>query len=210
MIFVKLWLKLSKFKPTISKLWLSYLGWTYKWYKQALFCRTYLTHSLSEATMCPAALSRISTQIVDSSQVSERWTLQNQPKLIIKTTKCWEKKTIRDLEKDCPKQNHDLLFWLVSSKTKFPKLIKSSWSVICLVCSIFQYCISRKRLNHFEGFQFLDTDKTIHKTNFTNLNGALSSYQTSLPCSLHSEVGSCVWMGNSRKPTVLHQPYFEL
>ena len=42
--------------------------------------------------MSPAALHKIPTQTVDSSQVFERWILQKQPKMINKMTKSLEKK----------------------------------------------------------------------------------------------------------------------
>ena len=88
--------------------------------------------------MYPAALHKIPTQTVDSSQVFERWILQKQPKMINKMTKSWDRNTIKDLEQVCPKQAHDFLSWLLSSKTILPRLILSSWSVICFVSSISQ------------------------------------------------------------------------
>ena len=62
-----------------------------------------------------------------------------------------------------------------------------------------------KKLNNSENFEILDTDSTFLATNFTILNGAFSSYQTSLPCALRLEIWSCVWMGNSSKTKFLHQ-----
>ena len=47
-------------------------------------------------------------------------------------------------------------------------------------------------------------------TNFKTLNAALFSYQTILPCSLHSEVWPCVWMGNSSCSKFFHQWDLEL
>ena len=60
-----------------------------------------------------------------------------------------------------------------------------------------------KRINLFKRPNYVDTDNTFHNTNFTTLNAALSSYQALLPCATHSEVWSCVWMGNSGKSTFL-------
>ena len=88
--------------------------------------------------MYPAALQKIPTQVVDSSQVFERWILQKQPKMISKMIKSWDKKTISDLEQVCPKQDQDFLSWLMSSKTILSRLILSSNSVIRFVSSISQ------------------------------------------------------------------------
>ena len=60
-------------------------------------------------------------------------------------------------------------------------------------------------MNHFEGFNYVDTDNTIHNTNFTTLNDALLSSQTFLPGALHSERWSCVCTGNLWKSTFFHQ-----
>ena len=160
--------------------------------------------------MYPAALNRIPTQTVDSSQVFESWILQKQPKIFNKSTKNWDKNTIEDLEQVCPKQFHDFLCWLLSSRTILPRLTLSSWSVICLVRSIPQYWISKKQLNHFKRFIFVDSDNTFHLTNFTTLKAALSSYQSILLYALHSEVWSFVWMGNSSKSQFLHPRDLEL
>ena len=59
--------------------------------------------------MYPAALHKIPTQAVDSSQVFERRILQKHPKMINKMTKSWDRNTISDLEQVCPKQAHDFL-----------------------------------------------------------------------------------------------------
>ena len=57
--------------------------------------------------MYPAALHTISTQSVDSSQVLERRILQRQTNIFNKLTKTWDKKTMGNLEQDCPKQVHE-------------------------------------------------------------------------------------------------------
>ena len=88
--------------------------------------------------MYPAALHKYPTQTVDSSQVFERWILQKQPKMINKMTKSWDKNTISDLEQFCPKQAKDFLSWLLSSEPILPRLILSSWSVICFQSSTSQ------------------------------------------------------------------------
>ena len=56
--------------------------------------------------MYPAALNKIPTQTVDSSQVFERLILQKQPKIFNKITKSWNKNTIEELEQVCPKHAH--------------------------------------------------------------------------------------------------------
>ena len=58
--------------------------------------------------MSPAALHKIPTQTVDSSQVFERRFVQKQPKTINKMTKSWDRNTFSNLEHVCPKQ--DLAF----------------------------------------------------------------------------------------------------
>ena len=70
--FVKLWLKGSIFESIVNKLWLSRLGETYQRFKDAIFGRNQLIHTLGEGKMYPAALHRIPTQTVDSSQIFER------------------------------------------------------------------------------------------------------------------------------------------
>ena len=67
---------------------------------------------------------------------------------------------------------------------------------------------SWKKLNRFD--EFVDTGDTFHDTNFTILYVARSSYQSILPCALHSETSSCVWMSNSNKSRFLHQRDLEL
>ena len=63
-----------------------------------------------------------------------------------------------------------------------------------------------KKIVCFKRFNFVDTDKHIAQNKkITTLIAALSSYQTILPCVLHSEEWSCVWMGNSDKSAFLHQ-----
>ena len=59
--------------------------------------------------MYPAALQKIPTRTVDSSQIFESRIVQKQPKMINKMTKSWERNTISDLEQVCPKQAPDFL-----------------------------------------------------------------------------------------------------
>ena len=76
------------------------------------------------------ALGKIPTQKVDSSQYLEEEILQEQPKIINKMTKSWDKKTIRDLEQKIPEKDHDFLYSLLLSKTILPRILISSWSAI--------------------------------------------------------------------------------
>ena len=80
--------------------------------------------------MYAAALHKIPTQTVDSSQVLSKCIRQKQPQTIKSITKNWDKNTIKDLEQVCPKQDHDLLSTFWSSKTILSKLILSVWSGI--------------------------------------------------------------------------------
>ena len=63
--------------------------------------------------MCPAALHRIPTQKMDSSQIFERSILQKQPKIISKILKSWDKNTIKYQEQVCPERAYDFLSWLL-------------------------------------------------------------------------------------------------
>ena len=80
--------------------------------------------------MYPAALHKIPTQTVDSSQILAKCTRQKQPQTIKSVTKIWDKNTIKDLELVCPKHDHDLLSTFWSSKLILSKLILSMWSDI--------------------------------------------------------------------------------
>ena len=59
--------------------------------------------------MYPAALHKIPTQTVDSSEVLANCIRQKQPQTIKGITKNWDKNTIKDLEQVCPKHDHDHL-----------------------------------------------------------------------------------------------------
>ena len=80
--------------------------------------------------MNAAALHKIPTQTVDSSQVLAKCTRQKQPQIIKSITKKWDKNTIKDLEQVCPEQDHDLLSTFWSSKTILSKMILSVRSSI--------------------------------------------------------------------------------
>ena len=57
--------------------------------------------------MYPAALRKITTQTVDSSQVLAKCIRLKLPQINKSITKKWDKNTIKDLEQVCPKQDHD-------------------------------------------------------------------------------------------------------
>ena len=144
--------------------------------------------------MYPAALHRIPTQTVDSSQIFENWLLQKHPKMINKMTKSWARNTIGYLEQVCLKQAHDVFSWLLSSKTYLPTQLLLSWSVICLLRSISQIDTRRKRLNNFKRFNFVDGDNKLQFKNLTTLMAALSSYETIFP--LRFPQWSVMWCPN--------------
>ena len=73
--------------------------------------------------MTPKALHKIPTQTVLSSQDFDKCILQKLPRITNKMTKNWDKKTISDLEQECPIQLQDFLSELFSSKTILSKLI---------------------------------------------------------------------------------------
>ena len=73
--------------------------------------------------MTPAALHKIPTQTVLSSQDFDKCILQKLPRITNKMTKNWDKKAISDLEQECPIQLQDFLSELFSSITILSKLI---------------------------------------------------------------------------------------
>ena len=97
-------------------------------------CRNYLVQIRGDGRLYPAALHKVASQTIHSSQVFERWILQNQPEIIIKIKKNWDKYTNKGLF--CPKQPHDFVSWLWPSKTSSPRIIIPSWSIICLLHSL--------------------------------------------------------------------------
>ena len=145
---------------------------------------------------------------MDLSEVFRRWILWKQPKTVNKITKSWDKNTFKGLEQVCPKQAQDFLPWLFLSKTVLRRLVLFSQSFIWLVHSISQWRVAKK-IESFWKF-YVDGDNNFHFTNFTTLNAALSSYQTFLPCAMHSEMWSCVCMGNSSESKFFQQRDFEL
>ena len=159
--------------------------------------------------MYPAALHRIPTQAVDSSQVFERWILK-QPKIINKITKSWDKNTLKIWNRFVP--NRPTIFSLDCCRPR--QLYLDQYYLLdessALYAQFLNHESRRKRLNRFKRFIFVDSDNTFHITDFTTSNVALSSYQTILLYDLHSEVWSCVWMGNSSKSKFPHQRDLEL
>ena len=55
-----------------------------------------------------AALHKVPTQIVESSQILAKCIRQKQPQIFKSIPKNWDKNTIKDLEQVCPKQDHNL------------------------------------------------------------------------------------------------------
>ena len=80
--------------------------------------------------MIPAALHKIPTQTVLSSQDFYKCIFQKLPRINNKMTKNWDKKTISDLEQECPMHLHDFFSEFVSSTTFLSNLILSAWLAI--------------------------------------------------------------------------------
>ena len=80
--------------------------------------------------MIPAALHKIPTQTVLSSQDVDKCILQKLLRITNEKTKNWDKKTISDHEPECPIQLQDLLSELSSSTKILSKLIWSAWLAI--------------------------------------------------------------------------------
>ena len=83
--------------------------------------------------MKPAALHKIPTQTIDSSQVLAKCLCQKQQQKIKSITKNWDKNTIIDLQQVCPKQDHNLLLTFWSSKKVYP-----NWYYRCDQASSFE------------------------------------------------------------------------
>ena len=80
--------------------------------------------------MIPAALHKIPTQILLSSQDFDKCLLQKLPRKTNKMTNDWDKKAIRDMEQECPIQLQDFLSELFSLNKILSKLIWSAWLAI--------------------------------------------------------------------------------
>ena len=76
--------------------------------------------------MNPAALHKIPTQTVLLSQDFDKCILHKLPRINNKMIKNWDKKTISDLEQECPIQLQDFLSELFSSNTILSNLIWSA------------------------------------------------------------------------------------
>ena len=130
--FVKFGLKCSNFQPLMYQVRFARIAGSNQRYKNAVFCRNYLVHKFGERKMYPAALPKIPTRTVDSSQVLAKHIRQKQPQTIKSITKNWDNNTIKDLEQVCPKHDHDLVstFWSSKIIIILSKLILSVWSGI--------------------------------------------------------------------------------
>ena len=82
--------------------------------------------------------------------------------MINKLTKSCDRNTISDLEQVCPKQDHDFLSWLLSSKTILSRLILFYSSVICLVSTISQQGCCRKKSCRVERNKLVVNTNTIN------------------------------------------------
>ena len=148
--------------------------------------------------------TKIATQTIDSWQFFEWLILQKSPKLISKITQIWDKNTTKVLDHVCPKQDHEYSLDCSPRRQFYLKYY------ILLYQSFVWYA---QPLNNESGKKdwinlrviFVDMDKIFRIANSTTLYGELSSYQAIFTCAPHSEMWSCVWMGNSRKSTILLQ-----
>ena len=94
--FVKLGLKRSNFQPLMGQVRFARISGSNQRYKDAVFCRNYLVQKFSESKMNPAALHKIPTQTVDSSQVLTKCCIrQKQPQTIKSITRNWDKSQLK-------------------------------------------------------------------------------------------------------------------
>ena len=77
--------------------------------KMRFFCRIYPVQNIGEDKLYLTALPKLPTQTVDSSQYLAMCIRQKQPQIIKSITKNWDKNKIKNLERVCPKQDHNLL-----------------------------------------------------------------------------------------------------
>ena len=89
--FVKLGLKCSNFQPLLYQVRFARIGRSNQRYENPVFCRNYLVHCFGESKMYTAALHKIPTQTVDSSQFLAKCIRQKQPQIITGITKNWDK-----------------------------------------------------------------------------------------------------------------------
>ena len=146
-------------------------------------------------------MHRISTQTVDSPHVFERLVLQKQPKTVNKVTKIWNNETIRDLEQDSPNRTTILSLDCCLQSHFFPN---QSYSFRQSTSLYAQLLIKGSRKNRLNPSTNLITD-TLTK-HFTTQSWQLWRLRcpvtkTVLPCAPHSEVWSCLRIGNSSKST---------
>ena len=64
-------------------------------YKKMVFCRNYIVHNFGEGKKYPAALHKIPTQTVDSSQVLVKCIRQKQQQIIKSISNTRDKNTIK-------------------------------------------------------------------------------------------------------------------
>ena len=152
-------------------------------------------------------LHKVFTQAVGSSQVFSKMISRKATEVYQKNDKRWDKKTTKDLEHVCHKQENEFLSCMLDccrqrqvcrEGENLHDLSPSLHATLLIIESGEKYC------NKIKRFGYLHTELTFHKTKFTISNAALSRYPTFLPSALHSEVRFSVWKGQSIGSTFVH------
>ena len=184
---VKNWFNWSDFELVVTKLWFSGLG------SDHLFGDAILVKiTLFIVLVMVKCIQLHNTKFWNKQLFCHKFFEMKSPKATKNNQKNGKKLGQRDNQsfaKGLRKQNHCLFSWLLSSTTILPRLLLSSQS--------------EEWFRHFDRFICVDTDNLIDSTKFTTSKAALSTDQAILTCALHSEVWSCVGMGNSSELTFL-------
>ena len=189
--FVKLCFKGSNFQPIANKVRIYCLGDIDQRYKDATFQWKNLFQNLGDGRMHYAALHKIPTRTVVSSQFFQRRNLQKQRKIIKKATKGGTK-TQSEIRNRFVKHETTAFPLISVVKDQFAwlkNLIFIRFPVSMLNSS--KMNLGRKNLNHLTRFVYVDTNTTFRKIRSITSTAALSSFQNHLLCTLHSEV--CSW-----------------
>ena len=144
-----------------------------------------------------AVLHKTPTQLVDSSKVFKRQTLQKQPRIINNWQKDGKKSQPNTWTKSVPRRTKFFLkMTTIFSPDSYCQKRHFTWSNFVFLISHLSWTLTlisplrtaANSLNHFIRFHFLDTDKTFQNTKHTTSNASLRNYQTISPCILRSEV----------------------
>ena len=136
-IFVEFWLKSSNFEPIVNRLWFFRLGRIGQWHKDAIFVQVHLfivlllvicirlqnTNFLPEQLICPRFWKKLFRKATNDFQQKRKNS---------------GRKHINWSGTGLSQKDPRFLSWLLLSNANLPRLILSSWSVICLLRSFFQ------------------------------------------------------------------------